>query len=120
MLLKNKLINDIALNIIKNYIQTHVFNILIDKILPYASLLFNYLNTCSYFYIFIYLILAVVLIFIIYKIIKYFNHKRLSSVKISSILSDSSDFNLDPKKMEKKKYRNTSKKILTTDLLTSS
>lgn len=116
--------SNIVMEIVKNLIQSTLLKILMDKILPYILKLFNCLNTISYYYIFLYISVSVVILFILYKLYIYFkSHKshKLSSLNISSILSRDSDFDLEPKKMEKKKLNisSKSKKIFTTDLLSS-
>jgi hypothetical protein len=135
MLFKKTLImSNIVNEIIKNIIQSTLINILMNKILPLILILLKYLSIGSYYLIFIYMIAAVSIIFIIYKIYNYFklSSNNFSTYQLSSILSDSytnsdsDDFNLDPKKMEKlkntkkklKKKKSTSINILTTDLLT--
>lgn len=122
---KNLIINDIVIQIVKNLIQSTLVNVLMSKILPFVSSLLHFSG--SYHLIFIYLLVAIVILFILYKIFAYFKSnkfiidKKSSNFKISSILTNSNDFDLDPRKMEKMKNKSSksSKKILTTDLLSS-
>lgn len=131
---KNLIMNDIVIQIIKNLIQSTLVNVLMSKILPFVSNLLHFSG--PYHLIFIYLLIAIAILFILYKIFIYFksnkftSEKKSSNSKISSILSNSNDFDLDPRKMEKMKNKKnkknkssksskSSKKILTTDLLSS-
>ena len=118
---KNLIMNDIVIQIVKNLIQSTLINILMSKILPFV---FNLLHfSGQYYLIFIYLLIAVVILFILYKIYIYFKSnefirtKKSSTFKISSILTNSDDYDLDLRKMKNKSSK--SKKILTTDLLSS-
>lgn len=142
MIFEKKLImNDIVIQVVKNIIQTTLINVLINKVLPYVSYLFNIAG--PYYLIYVYLIIAVIILFVLYKIFVYFRSSKLSnrssklssksssktsnktsissSDKISSIITNSDDFNLDPIEMEKKKNKKSrsSKNVLTTDLLSS-
>lgn len=127
---KNLIMYDIVIQIVKNLIQSTLVNVLMSKILPLVSNLLHFSG--SYHLILIYLLIAIVILFILYKIFIYFKsnkfsrRKKSSTFKISSILSNSNDFDLDPRKMEKiKNMKNKSSKsyksnkILTTDLLSS-
>jgi len=128
ILKKTIMLNNIVGDIIKNSIQSALLNVLINKVLPLVINLFKYMGNYSYYGILIYLIISVLILFIIYKLFRYLNPNKnqiiISSSSISSILSRSSDFDLNCHKMEKlKNKKNTSntksKKTLTTDLLTS-
>lgn len=131
---KNLIMNDIVIQIVKNLIQSTLINVLMSKILPLVSTLLNFSG--PYYLILIYLLIAIVILFILYKIFAYFksnkstNRKNSYDFKISSILTNSDDFDLDPQKMEKMKNKSSksskssktsksSKKILTTDLLST-
>lgn len=124
---KNLIMNDIVIQIIKNLIQTTLVNVLMTKILPFVSNLLYFSG--PYHLIFIYLLIGIVILFILYKIFVYFKSnefirgKKSSTFKISSIFTNSNDFDLDPRKMEKMKNKSSksskSNKILTTDLLSS-
>lgn len=121
---KTLMINDIVSKIIYSSIQSALFNILLNKLLPIVSKLFKYYCMYSYSAIFIYLIVAVIILLISYKIFKYFKfNKKSSSIDISSILSRTSDFDFNKHKTDRKKCKsssNSKKKIFTTDLLSSS
>ena len=128
LLKKNLIMNDIVIQIVKNLIQSTLVNVLMSKVLPFVSSLLHFSG--PYHLIFIYLLIAIVILFILYKIFVYFKSnkftrgKKSSDFKISSILTNSDDFDLDPRKMEKQKNKSSkssksSKKILTTDLLSS-
>ena len=131
---KNLTMNDVVIQIVKNLIQSTLINVLMSKILPFVSSLLHFSG--QYYLIFIYLLIAIVILFILYKIFVYFksnkstNRKNSYDFKISSILTNSDDFDLDPQKMEKMKNKSSksskssktsksSKKILTTDLLST-
>lgn len=125
---KNLIMDDIVIQIVKNLIQSSLMNVLMRKILPFVLNLLNYSG--PYHLILIYLLIAIVILFILYKIFIYFKSKssksKSSNFKISSILSNSSDYDLNPHKMEKLKNKSSktsksskTKKILTTDLLSS-
>lgn len=126
---KNLIMDDIVIQIVKNLIQSSLMNVLMSKILPFVLNLLNFSG--PYHLILIYLLIAIVILFILYKIFIYFKSKsksksKSSNFKISSILSNSSDYDLNPYKMEKLKNKSSksvksskSKKILTTDLLSS-
>lgn len=124
---KNLIMNDIVIQIVKNLIQSTLINVLMSKILPFVSRLLHFSG--PYHLIFIYLLIAVTILFILYKIFVYFKLNKFTSsikstyFKISSILTNSNDFDLDPFKMEKMKNKSSKssklKKILTTDLLSS-
>lgn len=123
------MLNDIVGEVLKNIVQTAIIKILVNRLLPYANFLFNYLSSSSYYLILIYLLSAVAILFVLYKFYNFMTYKKLnktSSSKLTSITSKSDDFDLNPEKMErlrKKKYgsklKSVSKKNLTTDLLSS-
>jgi len=108
MLHKTLMLNDIVIEIIKRTIQSALLNVMINKIFPLVIKLFTFLGTGSYYLILIYMVLAVVIFFILYKIYSYFTSNKklnklnkLSSEKISSILSKSSYFDFNSKKKKK-------------------
>lgn len=125
LLTKTSFINNIVSNVLNKLVMSTLTNILLSKILPYISASFVHFNTCSFNTIVIYMGIAVAIIFIIYKLHKYFKKKKrkITSYKISTILSSTDEFNLNPRKMEIKKNKKSnsklSKKIPSTDLLSS-
>jgi ABC-type multidrug transport system fused ATPase/permease subunit len=128
MLEKTLIINDIVIEIIKRTLQSALLNILLNNVFPRVINLFSYLNASSYYLILLYMFIAVIILFVMYKIYSYFNSKKKqksSSKIISSLSSNLSDFDLDPKIMKKKKNKkkfptsSKSKKTLSTDLLSS-
>lgn len=128
LLRKTSLLNDIVGEVLKRIVQTTLVNILINRLLPYANILFNVISTTSYYLIFIYLLSAVAILFVLYKFFRnltYKKNKKSLSSKITSITSRTDDFDLNPKKMEKLKNKSDSKskkslnKNLTTDLIST-
>jgi hypothetical protein len=127
---KNVIFNNLISGIIKNIVESILLNVLFNNIFPKVlyliKLIYNGLNLGSYNIIYIYMIMAVVILFILYKIFIFFKIKKSKkevskSISLSSILSESSDFDLNTKNMERKKSKTTyeSKNILTTDLISS-
>lgn len=107
---KTKNVNYIVNEVIYNSIKSIMLNVLINKLLPRALNLFKYLGTnlSSCNIICVYMIVAVVILFILYKIFTFFkfnkkSNKEVPSNTLSSILSKLSDYDLNPKNMEKKK-----------------
>jgi hypothetical protein len=126
---KSSILNNIVFEIVKGSIKSAILNVLLNKIFPKVISLYKYLGTItslsSYCIIFIYMIVAVVILFILYKIFAFFQSNKKSTkvlnCTLSSILSKSSDYDLNPHKMEKKKKNKSSKSkiMLTTDIISS-
>jgi len=82
MLFKKQLVlNDIVIQIINKLVQSTLINVLLTNILPLITKLFQYLNTGSYYIIFIYLLVSVTILFILYKIYTYFSYIKINSKK---------------------------------------
>lgn len=124
-LVKSFFIKNIVNDVLNKLVMTTLTNILLSKILPYITELFLCFSAGSFSTIVIYMSVAVAIIFIIYKLLKYLKKKnsRNTSYKISTITSSTDEFNLSPRKMEIKKNKKNiskiSKNIPTTDLLSS-
>ena len=134
--LKHSIINYTISTVINNITQSILLNVLSKNIFSKIIYLYNCVIAKSalgsYSILFIYMIIAIVILFILYKIFIYFKsnkksnkkNNKISSSSLSSILSKPSDYDLNPKKIERKKGKKNKssdslKKILTTDLLSS-